>query len=78
VALLLTILFVFGLFVMGVGEYVFQSGLFHDLCAHVSMASQMEDFSKGIVDSRRVVFDLSVVGLCLFLTIRVVDSWRWG
>jgi ABC-2 type transport system permease protein len=63
---------------MGVGEYVFEEGLFHDLCAHVSMASQMEDFSKGIIDSRRVVFDSSLVATCLFFTVRVVDSWRWG
>lgn len=77
VALLLTLLFVFGLFVMGVGEYVFDQGLFHDICAHVSMASQMEDFSKGVIDARRVVFDASVVALSLFLTTRVVDSWRW-
>jgi ABC-2 type transport system permease protein len=78
VALLLTILVVFGLFVMGVGEYVFEAGPFRELCAHVSMASQMEDFSRGIIDLRRVVFDASSVGLCLFLSARVVDSWRWG
>jgi len=78
VALLLTILFVFGLFVMGIGEYVFEPGAFRELCAHVSMASQMEDFSRGIIDLRRVVFDLSTVVLCLFLTTRVVDSWRWS
>lgn len=77
VALLLTIFFVFGLFVLGIGEYVFESGSLQALAAHVSMASQMEDFSKGIVDLRRVVFDLSVVGLCLFQSVRVVDSWRW-
>lgn len=78
IALLLTLLVVFGMFVMGIGEYVFDEGLFHDMAAHVSMASQMEDFSKGIVDSRRVVFDLSLVGFALFATVRVVDSWRWG
>lgn len=78
VALLLTLLVVFGLFVVGIGEYVFDEGLFHELAAHVSMASQMEDFSKGIVDSRRLVFDLSLVGFSLFATVRVVDSWRWG
>lgn len=78
VALLLTLLVVFGLFVMGIGEYVFDEGLFHDLAAHVSMASQMEDFSKGVVDSRRLVFDLSLVSFALFATVRVVDSWRWG
>lgn len=78
VALLLTIFFVFGLFVMGVGEYVFEPGFIRDLCAHVSMASQMEDFSRGIVDLRRVVFDVSIITLSLFLTNRVVDSWRWS
>jgi len=68
---------VFGLFVVGVGEYVFEDGLFRDISAHVSMASQMEDFSRGIVDLRRLVFDASVVALSLFLCVRVVDSWRW-
>jgi len=77
VALLLTIFAVFGLFVLGIGEYVFEQQPFQALAAHVSMASQMEDFSKGIVDARRVVFDLSIVGLCLFQSVRVVDSWRW-
>lgn len=78
IALLLTLLVVFGMFVMGVGEYVFDEGLFHDMAAHVSMASQMEDFSKGVVDSRRLVFDFSLIGFALFATVRVVDSWRWG
>ena len=77
VALLLTIFFVFGLFVLGVGEYVFEDGLIQRVSAHVSMASQMEDFSKGIIDLRRVVFDLSLVLLCLFQSVRIVDSWRW-
>jgi ABC-2 type transport system permease protein len=78
IALMLTIFVLFGLFVMGIGEYIFEPGPLRDISAHVSMASQMEDFSKGIVDLRRVVFDLSLVGLSLFLTVRVVDSWRWG
>ncbi len=78
VALLLTVFFEFGLFILGVGEYIFEPGPLRDICAHVSMMSQMEDFSKGIVDLRRVVFDGSLVGVGLFVTTRVVDSWRWG
>jgi hypothetical protein len=39
------------------------------------MGSQMDDFSRGIVDSRRIVLDLSVVFVCLFLCTRVVESW---
>jgi ABC-2 type transport system permease protein len=78
VALMLTIFVLFGLFVLGIGEYIFEPGLLRDLSAHVSMTSQMEDFSKGVVDLRRIVFDLSLIVLPLFLSARVLDSWRWG
>ena len=78
VALLLAIFAEFGLFVLGVGEYVFEPGLLRDISAHVSMASQMEEMSRGIIDLRRVVFDGSVAAASLFITGRVVDSWRWG
>jgi gliding motility-associated transport system permease protein len=77
-ALMLTTLLLFGLFILGVGERVFDPGVLRDFCAHVSVLSQLEDFSRGVVDVRRLVFDSSVASLCLFLTRRVVDSWRWG
>lgn len=76
VALLITILIEFGLFVLGIGEYIFDPGLVHDVCSHVSLAGHMEDFSKGLVDTRRLVYDGSLAAFCLFLTVRVVDSWR--
>jgi ABC-2 type transport system permease protein len=78
VALLLTIGVQFGLFVLGIGEYLFEAGFMRDLCAHVSMSSQMEEMSRGLVDLRRLVFDASVAVTSLFVTARVVDSWRWG
>ena len=78
VALMLTTLMLFGFFILGVGERVFDPGTLQALCAHVSVLSQLEDFARGIIDMRRLVFDSSLVSLCLFLTRRVVDSWRWG
>jgi len=77
-ALMLTTLALFGLFILGIGERVFDPGLLQQVCAHVSVLSQIDDFSRGLVDSRRLVFDSSLASLCLFLTRRVVDSWRWG
>jgi len=76
VALLVTVLIQFGLFVLGIGEYLFDPGLLHDVCAYVSLSGHMEDFSKGIVDTRRLLYDASSALFCLFLTTRVVDSWR--
>jgi ABC-2 type transport system permease protein len=77
-ALMLTTLVQFGLFILGVGERVFDPGLLQAICAHVSVLSQLEDFARGVIDLRRLVFDSSLVTLCLFMTRRVVDSWRWG
>jgi ABC-2 type transport system permease protein len=77
-ALMLTVLALFGLFILGVGERVFDPGPLATLCGHVSVLSQLEDFSRGIIDLRRLVFDSSVASFALFLTQRVVDSWRWG
>jgi ABC-2 type transport system permease protein len=64
--------------VLGIGEYIFDPGPLRDLSAYVSVAGQMEEFSKGIVDVRRLVFDGSLTMLALFMTTRVVDSWRQG
>jgi ABC-2 type transport system permease protein len=76
VALLVTVLIQFGLFVLGIGEYIFDPGILHAVCSYVSLAGHMEDFAKGIVDTRRLLYDLSLAVFCLFLTVRVVDSWR--
>jgi ABC-2 type transport system permease protein len=75
---MLTTLVLFGLLVLGIGERVFDPGLLHDVCAHVSVTSQLEDFARGVIDLRRLVFDASLTLSCLFFTRRVVDSWRWG
>jgi ABC-2 type transport system permease protein len=66
------------LFMVGVGEFIIDSGTAHDVCSYVSVWSQMADFSQGIVDLRRLVFDGTLVAVPLFITVRAVDSWRWG
>jgi ABC-2 type transport system permease protein len=41
------------------------------------LPDQMHDFVSGIVDTRSVVFCLSVTFFFLFLTLRVLESRRW-
>ncbi len=77
-ALLLTAVVLFGLVILGIGEYIFDPGALRDLCAHVSVMSQFDEMSKGIIDLRRLVFDASLIAFPLFVATRVVDSWRWG
>jgi gliding motility-associated transport system permease protein len=78
VAMMLSVLVIFGLLIFGIGERIFEPGAIRDACAHVSVLSQVDELSKGVVDLRRLVFDFSLVALPLFVSVRVVDSWRWG
>ena len=78
-ALIMTAMVILVLFIFGVGEFITREGtLIHDICSHVSVWAQMNDFASGVVDTRRVVFDATLIVLPLFLSVRVVDAWRWG
>jgi ABC-2 type transport system permease protein len=77
-AAVLAALVTVGLFMLGIGEFVFEAGPLHEVCAYVSVWGHMNEASKGLVDLRRVVFDGTVVALPLFVTVRAVDAWRWG
>lgn len=44
---------------------------------YTDLLQHMEDFSKGIVDSRRLVYYLTTTALFLFLTVRAVEAKKW-
>lgn len=44
---------------------------------YLSITSHLDDFSKGIVDTKHVIYYLSFITFGLFLTSRAVDSERW-
>jgi gliding motility-associated transport system permease protein len=44
---------------------------------YLSMTKHLEEFSKGVVDSRDVVYYLSFIALGLFLAKQSVESLRW-
>lgn len=48
-----------------------------EVLSHVALHDHMNDFARGIVDLRHVVFYISLTVLFLFLTVRVVESRRW-
>jgi ABC-2 type transport system permease protein len=47
------------------------------MLASLDLFDQMNDFARGTVDTRSLVFYLSATFLFLFLTLRVVESRRW-
>jgi len=44
---------------------------------YLSLMDHLRNFSKGILDTRPIVFYLSVTTICLFLTGRVIGNPRW-
>jgi ABC-2 type transport system permease protein len=44
---------------------------------YLSMTGHLEDFIKGVVDTKHVVYYLSFIAFGLFLTLRSVDTERW-
>ena len=77
-ALVGTALVILVLFILGIAEFVVREGPLHDVCAYVSVWAQMNDFASGVVDTRRLAFNGTLVALPLFVTTRIVDAWRWG
>ncbi len=45
--------------------------------SYFNLFMQMDDFARGVVDTRAVVFYISLTFFFLFLTLRAVESRRW-
>jgi ABC-2 type transport system permease protein len=45
--------------------------------SQVAIEEQMQDFSRGTIDTRHIVFYVTMTVMFLFLTLRVVESRRW-
>ena len=77
VAALLTFLALGGLFVLGLGEFVFVDDRQRELFRYLGLWSHMEAFARGIVDTRYLVYDATLAALAVFLCIRVLQAIRW-
>lgn len=44
---------------------------------HLSIVAHQESFSRGVIETKDVVFYLNFTLLCLFLTLRSLESKRW-
>ena len=70
----------FGLFLMlWVLDWVsaYSSSTVSQVASYISMTTHMENFAKGVIDLRDVVYYLSVIFLGVFLTQRSLESLRW-
>jgi ABC-2 type transport system permease protein len=71
-AFLLTFLQIIGALVQ------FLPGVVGDSIAFVSFQSRYEPFARGLVDTRAVIYFLSVAVLCLLIAFRSLESRKWS
>jgi len=76
-AAMLTFMVLGGLFVVGLAAYATVDDERKAVFEYVGLWSQMASFSKGIVDTRFIVYDVSAACLALFMSVRVLQANRW-
>jgi len=77
VAAIMGIAMICAMFITGFVPYICREANIRAVGEYISALKHMQDFSRGIVDSRPIVFYLSATILVLFVTTRVVTSRRW-
>jgi ABC-2 type transport system permease protein len=60
----------------GLVQYV--EGLPGDVIAFLSFASRYEPFERGLIDTRAVVYFLSIAVICLLVAFRSLESRKWS
>ena len=77
IAAVLSFVVIVLLFSVGVLDVFVKDPEASQFIRYLSLTEHMSDFSKGILDSRPVVFYVSLTVIGLFLTGRVIGSPRW-
>ncbi len=55
----------------------FSGEFWSSVFSYISITGRFDDFTKGIIDTKNIVFYLSFIGFGLFLTYRAVESMKW-
>lgn len=78
VSAIVTFAFLLVLFSIGwILEQLVNDDTARRIFGYVNLGQHMDDFAKGIVDSRRLVYYASASGLFLFLTTRALAAKKW-
>lgn len=77
VAAILAFSLIFGLLVIGLLEFLAVGELMREVIDYVNLIQHMDDFARGIVDTRRLVYYLSVAVFFLVLSSRTLALNKW-
>jgi len=76
VAALISFVMLLGLWVIGWMSSAVGSQM-GKVLSFISLMEHFDDFSKGIIDTKHVVYYLSFASFCLFFAVKLVQSAKW-
>ncbi len=76
-AVVMALIFSVGIWFIGSGSDAFESPILTKMFEHLNVSTHFVGYIKGSISIASTVFFLSVIGLYIFLTQRVVESSRW-
>ena len=65
------------LFSVGLMEQLVTASALKSALGYMNLWEHMDDFSRGLVDTRHVVYLLSLAGLFLFLATKALEVKKW-
>ena len=77
VAAVLTFAMLIPLFTFGLLENLFSDEILLRVLSYLNLWQHMDEFSKGIVDTRRLVYYISASVLFLFFSARALEAREW-
>ena len=60
-------------------EWMAQSGTgwLSSVIRYIGIQQHLENFAKGVIDTKDIIYYVSVVVLCLLLSVRATQAWKW-
>lgn len=77
VAAVLTFALLVGMIIVGFLGNLFSDSSVQELIGYLNLMLHMDDFAKGVIDTRRLVYYFSATALFLFLAARALESRKW-
>ncbi len=77
IAAVLSFTLLLGLLMVGPLELFVDQPTLRAIIDHVNLFDQMEDFGRGIVDTRHLVFHASLIVFCLTACVKALEGRKW-
>ena len=65
------------IFLLGIFEYNVQNPKVKEVISQINMFEHLQSFARGVLDTRHIVYYVSLTIFVLFLTVRAVESRKW-